>query len=160
MHVRRAPSLASEVVAAGHEPGNHTDTHPRLWLRSPGFIVDELRRAQDAIAAATGAPPALFRPTYGVRWFGLRAAQAELGLLGVMWSTIARDWVLDGPAVAKRLAGGARNGAIFCLHDGRARNSAADASSTVAAVREAVPSLLDQGWEFLTVSELVGYSRR
>jgi peptidoglycan/xylan/chitin deacetylase (PgdA/CDA1 family) len=159
MHVRRTPSLAAEVAAAGHEAGNHTDTHPRLWLRQPGFIRDEIRRAQDAIAAATGKQPALFRPTYGVRWFGLRAAQAECGLLSVMWSTIARDWVLPAPAVSKRLLAGARHGAILCLHDGRERNPEADVSTTVAAVAEVIPRLLDSGWEFLTVSELLGYSR-
>lgn len=159
-HVRRAPSLAAELVAAGHEAGNHTDTHARLWLRSPGFIRDELRRAQETIANATGVAPVAFRPTYGVRWFGLRAAQAELGLLGVMWSTIARDWVLPAPAISQRLLAGARNGAIFCLHDGRERNPEADASATVHAVAEVIPRLLDEGWEFRTVRDLVGYSSR
>jgi peptidoglycan/xylan/chitin deacetylase (PgdA/CDA1 family) len=159
MHVRRTPSLAAEIVAAGHEPGNHTDTHPRLWMRSPLFIREELRRAQDSIAGATGVVPRLFRPTYGVRWFGLRVAQEELGLLGVMWSTIGRDWALDAPAVSRRLIAGVRNGAIFCLHDGRERNAEADASNTVEAVRLAIPRLLDDGWEFLPVSRLVGYSR-
>jgi peptidoglycan/xylan/chitin deacetylase (PgdA/CDA1 family) len=158
MHVRRATSLAAEIVAAGHEAGNHTDTHPRLWMRSPGFIREELRRAQDSITNATGTLPRLFRPTYGVRWFGLRAAQEELGLLAVMWSTIGREWALDAPAVSQRVITGARNGAIFCLHDGRERDAGADASNTVEAVRTAVPRLLDDGWEFLPVSQLVGYS--
>jgi hypothetical protein len=76
-----------------------------------------------------------------------------------MWSAIGRDWALDGPSVAGRLVSRAENGAIFCLHDGRERDPHADASSTVEAVREIVPRLVSDGWEFLTVSDLVGYSR-
>lgn len=157
-HVRRSRSLTAEIAAAGHEAGNHTDTHARLWLRSPGFVRDEILRAQDSITDATGRAPRLFRATYGVRWFGLRSALEEFGLVNVMWTTIGLDWKLPGPEVARRLMHGACNGAIFCLHDGRERNPAADASNTVAAVREAVPKLIDAGWEFRTVSELIGYS--
>jgi peptidoglycan-N-acetylglucosamine deacetylase len=158
--VRRAPSLAAEVVAAGHEAGNHTDTHPHLWLQSRDFIREEIGRAQQSIAEATGKAPVLFRPPYGARWFGLRAAQAEHGLLGVMWSAIGLDWKLDGPAVSQRLLTRAHNGAIFCLHDGRDWDPDADAASTVHAVGEIVPRLLEEGWEFLPAGELVGYSKR
>src|ERR1700677_4132693 len=41
-NVRRLPGVAREVAAAGHEIGNHTDTHPLLALKSPGFIQREL----------------------------------------------------------------------------------------------------------------------
>lgn len=157
-HVRRTPSLAAEICAAGHEAGNHTDTHPRLWLRTSSFLRVELGRAQESIAQATGRTPGLFRPTYGVRWFGLDAVQREMGLLTVMWSTIGLDWKLSGPEVARRIVRGACNGAILCLHDGRGRNCEADASSTVDALREALPRLRDDGWEFRTVSDLIGYS--
>ena len=157
-HVRRRPSVARDVVSAGHQVGNHTDTHPRLWLQRSTFIGDELRRAQRSIEDATGTSPVLFRSTYGVRWFGLRQAQRELGLLHVMWTTIARDWVLDDDAITARLISGARNGAIYCLHDGRGRDTEADISNTVAALRNFLPQMLDKGYQFLTVGELIGYS--
>ena len=104
--VRRLPEVVRQMAAAGHEIGNHSDSHARLWLRQPSFISQELERAQETIAEAAGRAPSLFRAPYGVRWFGLAAAQARLGLLGVMWSVIGRDWALDGPAVASRITPG------------------------------------------------------
>src|ERR1700733_5221675 len=48
-NVRRLPGVAREVAAAGHDIGNHSDTHPLLALKSPGFIQRELSAAQEAI---------------------------------------------------------------------------------------------------------------
>src|SRR4029450_2152997 len=96
IHARRLPGLVQSVAAAGHEVGNHTDTHAALWLRSPAFISGELERAQRALPDAGAARLKLFRAPYGVRWPGLRAAQERLGLMGVMWTLIGRDWTLSG----------------------------------------------------------------
>lgn len=155
MHVRRFPSIAREIVAAGHEVANHTDSHPRLWLKSSKVVFQELKRAQDSIAEITGKSPAFFRAPYGVRWFGVRRAQERIGLTHVMWSTIGKDWKLGAGAVASRLIAGACNGAIFCLHDGRGRETDPDIRNTVEAVRRAVPVLLDRGYRFRTVSDLL-----
>jgi len=155
MHVRRFPQVARDVTAAGHELGNHTDTHPRLWLKSSNFVLQELQRAQEAITATTGNTPRLFRATYGVRWFGVKKAQKRLGLLHTMWTTIALDWKLDAPQIAERLIAGARNGAIFCLHDGRERQADPDIRSTIEAVERVVPALQERGYQFRTVSELL-----
>lgn len=154
-HVRRRPAVARDIVTRGHEVGNHTDTHARLWLRSAVFIRDELARAQESIREATGVRPVLFRATYGVRWPGLRAAQRELGLVNIMWSTIGRDWVLDAGAIVRRLQSGLCPGAIYCLHDGRERDTEAGIGNTVAALREFLPRLADAGYECVTVSDLI-----
>src|ERR1022692_3796925 len=53
-NVERLPSVAREVAAAGHSIGNHSQTHPLFCFRSPGFIEQELRRAQEAIQSHTG----------------------------------------------------------------------------------------------------------
>ena len=58
-NVDRLPEIAREVAARGHEIGNHSYSHPYLFLRSPGAIEDELRRAQEAIEAHTGVRPGL-----------------------------------------------------------------------------------------------------
>src|SRR5580698_3980068 len=67
-NVRRLPQIARQVAAAGHEIGNHTDSHPRLSFHSPEFIYSELALAQETIRQVTGRTPALFRAPYGVRW--------------------------------------------------------------------------------------------
>jgi peptidoglycan/xylan/chitin deacetylase (PgdA/CDA1 family) len=153
--VGRLPEVAREVQSRGHEIGNHSHTHARLYLRSAAFIRDEIARAQDAIATATGRTPVLFRAPYGVRWFGMRTVQRELGLMGVMWTALGRDWRLGGEAVAARVTAAARAGAIICLHDGRELMSDPDISNTVDAVRRAVPLLIDRGFRFETVSDIL-----
>ena len=82
MNVKRLPAVARTVAAFGHEIGNHSYSHPALYLRSRRFIKDELLSAQSIIADTTGTAPTLFRAPYGARWFGLRQAQRELNLLG------------------------------------------------------------------------------
>jgi peptidoglycan-N-acetylglucosamine deacetylase len=154
-NVRRLPQVAREVAAAGHEIGNHSDTHPLLALKSAGFIHRELAAAQEAIEHATGVRPRYFRAPYGVRWFGLRQAQQRLSLAGVMWSTIALDWKRQTPDVVSRLVGGAVPGAIFCLHDGRALNHHPDIGATLQAVRELLPKLIDLGFRFEKVTDIL-----
>jgi peptidoglycan-N-acetylglucosamine deacetylase len=154
-NVRRLPGVAREVAAAGHEIGNHSDLHPLLALKSAGFIHRELSAAQEAIEHATGIRPRYFRAPYGARWFGLRAAQQRLGLSGVMWSTIALDWKRQTPAVVSRLLHGAASGAIFCLHDGRALQHRPDIGVTLQAVRELLPKLMEQGFHFEKVTDIL-----
>lgn len=153
--VRRYAEIAREVALAGHEIGNHSDTHARLDFRSPAFMFRELDAAQRAIRGATGITPRYFRAPFGVRWFGLRGVQHRLNLMGVMWTVIGRDWKLPGERVAERVLAGARNGAIFCLHDGRLTAPAPDIGSTLDAIRRIIPVLLDEGFRFETVSQIL-----
>ncbi|HOK45854.1 MAG TPA: polysaccharide deacetylase family protein [Bryobacteraceae bacterium] len=155
VNVRRLPGIAREVARAGHEIGNHSDSHPRFYLRSPAFMEEEMARAQAAIEDAAGVRPALFRVPYGARWFGLRRAQQRLGLMGVMWTAMASDWRLSAPAIARKLLRAACAGAILCLHDGRERAIKPDIRPTLEALRRLLPELRAGGYEFTTVSELI-----
>jgi len=154
-NVRRLPSVAREVAAAGHEIGNHTDMHPLLALKSPQFIHRELASAQEAIEQTTGVHPRYFRAPYGARWFGLRTAQRRLGLRGVMWSTIALDWKRPASAVVSRLLRYATPGAIFCMHDGRVLEPRPNIAVTLQAVRELLPRLMEQGFHFEKVTDIL-----
>lgn len=154
-NVRRLPHVSREVAAAGHEIGNHTDTHPRLYLQSPQFVYRELAAAQETIERTIGVPPRLFRAPYGARWFGLRQTQQRLGLLGVMWTTLALDWKWPERRIIQRLLQGSRNGAIFCLHDGRRLQSGPDIRATLGAVREVLPKLMEQGFHFERVTDIL-----
>ena len=154
-NVRRLTSVAREVAAAGHEIGNHTDTHPRLDFKPRDFIRRELGEAQETIERATGIRPRYFRAPYGIRWFGLREAQLELGLTGVMWTTIALDWKWPSERVVPRLLNGAGNGAILCLHDGRRLQPKPDIGATLESVREVLPKLMEQGFHFEKVTDIL-----
>jgi peptidoglycan/xylan/chitin deacetylase (PgdA/CDA1 family) len=154
-NVRRCPEIAREVRARGHEIGNHTDTHPLLALRSPQFVQQEIAAAQKTIHLATGATPVWFRAPYGARWFGVGRAQQQLGLTGVMWTTIGRDWYLPAGQIAALVRRKAANGAIFCLHDGRGVRTAPDIRTTLDAVQEVIPQLAARGYRFQTLSQML-----
>ena len=162
------PDISRAVLAAGHEIGNHSHTHPNFALQRPSYIGPEFERAQHAIATITGQAPALLRAPFGVRWFGFRDMQQRLGLQGVMWSIIGRDWKLPARAIARRVLSRASDGDIICLHDGRGalagnpRGNLKDSvfqsgieKSTVEAVRKILPELLEKGYHFETVTQLL-----
>jgi peptidoglycan/xylan/chitin deacetylase (PgdA/CDA1 family) len=155
MNVQRLPGVAQAVAAAGHEIGNHTYSHPALYLRSSRFIAGELSAAQSIIADTTGAAPRLFRAPFGARWFGLREAQRQLSLLGVMWTVIGQDWKLPAGRIERRVLAGAENGAIICLHDGRGVSANPDIGATLEAVGRLIPVLQSRGFTFETVSQLL-----
>jgi peptidoglycan/xylan/chitin deacetylase (PgdA/CDA1 family) len=153
-NVERLPSIARAVREAGHEIGNHSQTHPLLCFRSPQFMLREMEQAQRSIEERTGARPVWFRAPYGVRWPGLGWAQRHLGLTGVMWTVIGYDWNLTAEAVVRRVSGRISNGAIVCLHDGRELRTKPDVRTTIAAVERLIPMWLDRGYQFETVSRL------
>ena len=153
-NVERLPGVARAVRQAGHAIGNHSHTHPLFCFRSPGFMEQDLRRAQETIEAHTGCRPDLFRAPFGVRWFGIGGVQRRLKLTGVMWTIIGYDWNRKAVGVVERFTR-VPNGAILCLHDGRELRARPDIGVTVEAVRRLVPMLLDRGYKFETVSRLL-----
>lgn len=149
------PDIAREVLARGHELGNHSHTHPNFALTRPSYIAGEFHQAQQSIENVTGASPRFLRAPYGVRWFGFREMQNALNLKGVMWSIIGQDWKLPAAAIADRVISRVRGGDIICLHDGRGTLKDPDTRPTLEAVRRIVPELLEKGYYFETVSQLL-----
>jgi peptidoglycan/xylan/chitin deacetylase (PgdA/CDA1 family) len=72
-----------------------------------------------------------------------------------MWTASGLDWRLPAGAVFRRLTRGARNGAIFCLHDARESQPRPDIRPTLEAVRRLVPELTARGFCFETVSQIL-----
>lgn len=155
MNVERHPDIARAVLAAGHEVGNHTHSHPHLYLKTPGFIDREITQAQDIISQHLGTPPSLLRAPYGQRWFGIGAVQKRHGLLGVMWTVIGQDWRWPAERVADLVVRKASPGGIVCLHDGRGIQPNPDLSIMLEAVKRIVPVLRDQGYSFESVTTLL-----
>jgi len=154
-NVLRHPDIARAVVAAGHEIGNHSHTHLNCALKSASLIEADFARAQQAIAGTTGVNPVYVRAPYGVRWFGFRQMQKNLGLTGVMWTVIGRDWRLPADAIAARVLTHASDGGIVCLHDGRDTRHDPDLTPALGALRRILPALRDAGYHFVTVSQLL-----
>ena len=135
------PDLAAEAHRRGHRIENHTFSHPHAFgFYGTRAILREVRAAQEAIAAATGRAPRLFRAPVGIRNPWLDPVLARTGLRLVSWTRRGLDTVRpDARRVAGRLLGGLAAGDILLLHDG---SSALDAGGR-AVVLEALDRVLD-----------------
>ena len=91
-HGDRRSATRRDIAAAGHEVGVHGWEHRYAVLRGPRALHDDLARARDAIAEATGTAPARYRPPYGVLSSGALMAAHRLGLQPVLWSCWGREW--------------------------------------------------------------------
>ncbi len=156
MHGEEVAALAGQVAAAGHEIGkSYLLASTLLPFKSHEFIERELSEAQRVIQGETGLTPTLLRAPYGFRWLGLRAVQEKLLLLGVMWTVIGYDWRSPAEKVSEYVLRYSSPGGIICLHDGRGASLAPEIGNTIAAVKEIVPRLRDQGYRFETVTSLL-----
>lgn len=118
--VRRFPELAREIVARGHELGNHTMTHPQasMWCAGPGRTRREIVDCQRAIEEVAGVTPRWFRAPVGHRNFFTHPVTAELGLDVVAWSRRGFDTVeRDVERIVASLCDGAGDGDVLLLHE-------------------------------------------
>jgi peptidoglycan/xylan/chitin deacetylase (PgdA/CDA1 family) len=144
------PELVRRILAEGHEIGNHTWSHPWLYLMSRDKIADEIDRTQDALEKITGRRPTLFRPPFGVRWFTLWPLLRERGLTMVMWSDRGYDGDRDARGITKATLDRLSPGAIILLHDGFETHAAAeiDRSATVQALPAIIAGARVAGYRF------------
>ncbi|MGP4024443.1 polysaccharide deacetylase family protein [Actinomadura sp. 3N407] len=90
-HSEANPGLVRAQQRAGMWIGNHTDTHPHLpEIGDAAF--QEILGTQQTLHRITGERPSLFRPPYGETSDQVRADEARLDLLEVLWTVDSRDW--------------------------------------------------------------------
>jgi len=152
------PELVTREGAEGHELANHT-YHHMYFNRSfsEQKITDEISRAEQIIHKLSGQKPRLFRPPGGFYNESLVRSAKKAGYMVVMWSwhINTRDW--DRPGVGKiadTVLNNAKNGDIVLLHDW-----VEGKSQTVEALKQILPELKNRGYRFVTISELLTYSR-
>ena len=138
----REPGLAAEVAGAGHEVAVHGWAHRYTVLRTPGAVADDLARARDAVAEATGVQPRFYRPPYGVLSSGAVTAARRLGLTPVLWTCWGREWTAGATprSVWATLAGNLAGGATVLLHD----SDCTSPPGSAAAGLGALPLLLEE----------------
>jgi peptidoglycan/xylan/chitin deacetylase (PgdA/CDA1 family) len=139
--VAKAPGLAAEIVARGHEVALHGWEHACTLLRTPRAVRDDLARARDTVADATGAEPAFYRPPYGVLSGGALAAARGLALTPVLWSSWGKEWLPGATAesVYRTAAAGLGGGSCVLLHD----SDCTSPPGAALAALGALPRLLD-----------------
>ena len=143
--MKEYPDITQRIFDEGHEIGLHGYSHKTMKTMSRRDIAQELIDSQALLPE--GCTPAFLRPPGGSCSDSvLQVAKARnLGVLS--WSVDPRDWATDDAAaietaVLKKI----RDGDIVLLHD--------MTTSSVKAALDIVDSLLEEGFEFVTVSEL------
>jgi peptidoglycan-N-acetylglucosamine deacetylase len=145
--VRRDPALAREIVDAGHDVALHCDRHRNLLRLTPWQVREDIERAHEAIVAASGRSPRLYRPPYGVlNASALRLARAR-GWRTLLWSHWGRDWEARAtPAsIAARVTDGAGDGAVLLLHDADDYSAPGSWARTAAALPRVLETLAERG---------------
>jgi peptidoglycan/xylan/chitin deacetylase (PgdA/CDA1 family) len=144
------PDGAKRVAEAGMEIGNHTWEHPNMTTIPGQYVPEQLSRGQEAITAATGQRPKLWRPAGGLTNDAVNQQAATAGLAAVLWDVIPFDWINDSNTAATRymLMSQIKPGSVVLLHDSY--------SSTVDLVRQFIPVLQANGYHMVTVSQLLG----
>lgn len=146
--VSQHPEIIERMVREGHEIGNHTWNHPDLRDLGPAEIRRELQKTEDAIRSACGRGSFSMRPPYGAINQKVANAIPEAHRPIVMWTVDPLDWKKPGSGVvAQRLLAGAKPGAILLCHDIH--------PGTIDAIKIAIPKLIELGYTFSTVSEIL-----
>lgn len=115
--VRQHPEQVRALRSAGMQLGNHSYTHPYLTRLEQDAAVDEIARTQDAIRAASGASPVLFRPPYGDTDAQLCGTARQFGLTEVLWTVDTADWAGASAAQIVEAAAAVRPGGVILMHD-------------------------------------------
>jgi peptidoglycan-N-acetylglucosamine deacetylase len=155
--VRQRPDIVRAIAQAGHVIGNHTYTHPQLIFESAARVRDELTQCRNAIQDAIGEHSNFFRPPFGGRRPGTFGVVRELGMEPIMWNVTGYDW--NAPSadyIEQKVTHEIRGGDVVLLHDGGHRAFGSDRSATVRAVSRLIPIYARQGYEFVTIPEMMG----
>ena len=145
--IEQFPQVVQDIAQAGHEIGTHGYSHDYLNNKSQSQIHKELTESVGAVTEITGQAPVLFRPPGGLVSDTMKTECQTLGLPIVLWSIDPEDWRCKSAcAVADRVLSKTRDGSIILMHD--LYRSSVEAADII------IAKLLEQGYTFLTVSQL------
>lgn len=151
VNVEHYPDAAREVIARGHEVGNHTYTHSHLQSMGEYSLMREVGRCEDVLEGLCEYRPHLFRPPEGVINSHVEACAAKGDYRLILWSLDTKDWeTKNAQMIASRVLNQIQSGDIVLMHDYVAK------SKTPEALEIFLPKLLALGYEPVTVSALLG----
>ena len=144
-HAELHPEIIQRMQEEGHLIGNHTYSHIQLRKGNREAFRKELVRTNRILSGITGEEILYVRPPYG-SWD--RALESELNMFPVLWTIDPTDWsCLNAETVTKRVVSKASDNAIILLHDYY--------HTSVEAALKIVDILLKEGYEFVTVDEIL-----
>lgn len=142
------PSLVQRVAEEGHEIGNHSNTHPDLSKVDANRVQEEVETTNQRIYDVIGRYPTVFRPPYGSYNNNIITQATNLNLPIIMWSVDSLDWkTKNATSINHEILSTTTNGSIILMHD--IHDATADALPSV------LKNLKEQGYSFVTVSQLL-----
>ncbi len=146
--VDKYPERVREICDAGHEIGNHSDTHPHMSQLSKDQIVQELDGVADKIEKITGRRPDLFRPPYGDYNDRVVTVSRAQGYECIQWDCDSLDWKnLGVQPMIDQVLKNVKNGSIVLFHN--------NSEYIAQALPTILDSLIEDGYEIVPVSELI-----
>lgn len=143
----RVSSRAAEVqrmAAEGHELANHTYSHVYLNKVGADTIRSQVDKCNTVIAQTAGVTPTVMRLPGGNK---NQTVLSNVNMPIILWNIDTRDWATRNAEKTKAaVIGKVKSGDIVLMHE--LYDSTADATSVI------VPTLVEQGYQLVTVSEL------
>ena len=147
----RIDEFASEVqrmAANGHEIANHSWDHDtKLSKNSSDYIVQEFAKTNAKVQEVAGVTPVLARLPGGIISDTVRSS---ITMPLIFWSVDTLDWKhKDADKVISSIKSEVTDGGIVLMHELY--------KSTQAACEQIIPWLVEQGYQLVTVSELIQF---
>lgn len=144
-HVEENPELVERMYSEGHLIGNHTYSHIQLNKSNGETFKEELVKTSELIEDLTGQEVQYVRPPYG-SWD--KKFEKELNMFPVLWTIDPLDWCSDNVAsIVQKVTSKAKENSIILLHD--------EYKTTVTAALQIIDELQKEGYEFVTVDEIL-----
>ncbi|MFB6979427.1 polysaccharide deacetylase family protein [Streptomyces scopuliridis] len=140
------PDLVKDVVAAGHRLCNHTVSHDTTMdTKSEAYQSQQILDAERMITEASGGVrPQYYRAPGGAFTPYSRELAASRGMRPLGWNVDSRDFERpDADTMVATVKREISNGPTVLFHD-----AGGERSQTVAALREVLPWLRQQGYSF------------
>ena len=146
--VEKNPDAVKKFHKNGHEIANHSDTHAAFSKISREEIKKEILNCNKKIKAITGVSPKLVRAPSGDYDNKSLEVAESLNMKMIQWDCDSLDWkLLSVEEMYSRITNKAQNGSIILFHNG--------VENTPEALDKILTKLEKDGYEFVTVSELI-----
>ncbi len=159
--IKNAPDQVKRAFDAGCEILTHSRDHAKgdgngvdLTRMTPEDQIAEITDGYDAIQEVTGTAPATIIRAPGGNFDGdILKTLAPYVTYEIGWNIDTTDWERPGADKVEAAIMKAGAGDIVLMHDG-----GGDRSQTVEALAKALPKLKEEGYRFITISELLAYN--
>lgn len=139
------PDIVKRMDALGMEVANHTYNHTSLHFYNYQEFMAEVEREGDLLEKLTGKRTTILRFPGGALNYS-QDVIARIPYSIMNWTINTEDWKASNKQVIIDRIHNSKDGTILFLHD--------SPILTVEALEECLPQLLEEGYEFLTISEL------